>query len=506
MTKSIAQIVQAHEQAALARLPLEPVRTAIAAHDTKHALALLDAEVASSPTDLIARLWWVRCQLEASRVPLSVLTAPLEEMFPRVKGEADAHELGAVCFLAVAAKLRERAQLRLAISMLERSLQLIDNSKSFPEDEQRSILAFVIGVVEEEISACSNRAEVRSRKQAEEKSEYLKQLQRKLTDLQARKPKTVVREPEKPAPSKGKDHPFTSKSILGLAEHGASAAQSSPLPQSVPLPEKSNGVRASSFMLLALSVLLLVGAGFFFRDRLFGMSRAALVSRLAMRLEPGLGPEARSPTTDVSSDSRTLVMSAQTGALAEVKQELERLEIREVALEKQPTREPVATKPPQEVKASPPPPADEVEYDPQPRPELPPPTTGARPVTSAGDSTHREPVGPLIRGRDGRVYGPPAALPEGGPNGGGRLAGARGLDGEPVRPLEVEEFSPPRLFRVIAATQVLDAPSLLARPVDRLDSDAKIQVIARLGHWLELVSVGGKKGYIYAQDAEQAGE
>ncbi len=67
-----------------------------------------------------------------------------------------------------------------------------------------------------------------------------------------------------------------------------------------------------------------------------------------------------------------------------------------------------------------------------------------------------------------------------------------------------QSFDPPRLYRTITPTEVLAAPSLLAKSLARLEANTPVHVTKSMGHWLELRSTGGRTGFIYAQDAAPA--
>jgi hypothetical protein len=82
----------------------------------------------------------------------------------------------------------------------------------------------------------------------------------------------------------------------------------------------------------------------------------------------------------------------------------------------------------------------------------------------------------------------------------------KALDGSPLQAYEVERFNQPLIFKTIASTNVLSAPSVLGTAIARLDTNATIQVTSRMGQWLQVRSTGGRTGYIYAQDAVEAGK
>lgn len=121
-------------------------------------------------------------------------------------------------------------------------------------------------------------------------------------------------------------------------------------------------------------------------------------------------------------------------------------------------------------------------------------------VESIGTSPMKAPLPAspqeLRQDPNGRIYGPPrdnpaVQLPP----------SSRSLDGSPLRPYEVEQFNPPLRYETLTSTEVLAAPSLLARSLARLEPKTPVDVKARMGLWLELRSTGGNVGYIYAQDA-----
>jgi hypothetical protein len=94
---------------------------------------------------------------------------------------------------------------------------------------------------------------------------------------------------------------------------------------------------------------------------------------------------------------------------------------------------------------------------------------------------------------DGRVFGPPVS-----PTAPLRNPSGKGY----VRAYPVEQYPAPARFRTITKTKVLSSPSMTANTLTELKAGSNIQVVARMGIWLELRSTGGRKGYIYVQDAE----
>ena len=52
-------------------------------------------------------------------------------------------------------------------------------------------------------------------------------------------------------------------------------------------------------------------------------------------------------------------------------------------------------------------------------------------------------------------------------------------------------------------TVVSSAPSMVSVEVSKLRKGDKVEVVSSMGPWLELRSERGKRGYIYAQDANE---
>lgn len=118
-------------------------------------------------------------------------------------------------------------------------------------------------------------------------------------------------------------------------------------------------------------------------------------------------------------------------------------------------------------------------------------------VEDVGGTGKRVATDQLIVSRDGRRYG---AAPSYGNN-----ALIDPQTGDRVKPYFVEQFSRPRRFRLLKDTLVSSAPSMIAKGVEPLARGDKVEAIAKLGPWLEILSVNGNKGYIYASDVEELG-
>jgi hypothetical protein len=129
-----------------------------------------------------------------------------------------------------------------------------------------------------------------------------------------------------------------------------------------------------------------------------------------------------------------------------------------------------------------------------------PPST--KPPEDLGSTDKKQEISPnrqpIRTGPDGRAYG---SIQMNDPLQG--RDSEKALDGSPLRSYEVEKFDPPLVFETITGTNVLSAPSLLSPSITRLDAHTHIQVTARMGFWLEILSNHGRIGYIYAQDATE---
>jgi len=99
---------------------------------------------------------------------------------------------------------------------------------------------------------------------------------------------------------------------------------------------------------------------------------------------------------------------------------------------------------------------------------------------------------------DGKLYGPVTAAD---PVAGKSME--RSLDGSPLKSYEVQKFDPPELYRTITGTNVLNAPSLMAQSIGRLESGATVRVTSIMGQWTEIRSDAGRLGYIFLKDLKK---
>jgi len=429
----------------------------LGAGDFSGALAKIDNRLAEEPTDLAARLWWVQCQSELGIVPASALNSPLEELLPKLKEANHLYESSIAAFVRVSIRLLDRNQTKLAVVLIERAYDFSKLGRSVPE-ETRELLR-------ESLSE----ALVQERERAELKREpkiYLDSIDKKLAELKSvKKTKPVERARKKTGSN------LSSASLLRDAvENGKEEKDETEIDEPL-IQEGLGGDRhARQAALIAICGFLMIIFGLY-SSRIFDSSTEQYNELLAVSLLPSSYPQLQTVSLSFA--------EAKTVGWESVSKRLERLKeaktitwnAEKSANEREVPRPTVV---PTEVISR---------EDKSKLPEMNPDKLATAVVESLGDSGATNPVGKVTRGPDGRIYGPPPTDPS-------------------VRPVEVEQMKTPQLYRVIAPTAVFSAPSVIAQSVARLEPNAKIQVVAKLGKWLELRSSGGRRGYIYAQDAE----
>lgn len=449
------------------------------------ALQKIEEALHADGSDLAARLWWVLCQLELGSLPAMALTTPLEEIYKELENEPRLHAPGCEAFLRVAELLMQRGQLRLAVVMAERALALAKRAQSFGPKERNAVAAAYRLVAVRELERAEKKLEA---------GEYVDSLKASIeaaadeADEPAR-PTADEAEPEVSAGRVRKSAVFNSKSILEESLRDDQPAAGSAEPNE-PAPTRRSW-RPPRMLLVAGIFLLLVSA--LLSSNLLHVGADLADVELAMASPVSQGAPAFLPEP-----GRLRAVTIDSSDLDSVQDRLNQLAIGSGRSDEKPA--------PSLDDALQDPSVDSSLMKPAPQPKL---DTAAvrperRPSASAGESVASvDPAGVdvsrvedlgrsgpsrLAKGRDGRLYGP--APQE-----------ARGLDGSPVTGVEVQQFSKPELYRTVTPTAVLEAPSVLSPAVERLEANAKIQVVSRMGQWLELRSSGGRRGYIFAQDA-----
>ncbi|HQH26990.1 MAG TPA: hypothetical protein PLP17_06300 [Oligoflexia bacterium] len=504
--------------------------------DYQTALSLVENELNEHPASPGAKLWWVRCQLELNRIPITALSAPLEEIIPMIRQKPELADLAAFTFLKTAAALLERAQSRLAVAMLERALEFCSLSESLSEKEELDLVQFYRTALEDESTKAQQRRE--SRKYIEALNEKLLRLKdnprktklnNRMQPSQAPLPrpevisaKTIITEAaraDEPAFVLAAHEQDVELSTSRLEQTGTAVGADSP----APLPATRSYRPALFFFAgisaLALAVLLVLTLPLI-RNLLAPAGPRALLAMETMVLPSAM---MELPGLADTANNGGLV----NAALDDVGKRLQQLSVSKTNENKDQKQEPIVPGAPSEIdeKALTSPSAKALSTSPQedelePIGKLPPARNDIpanrvpKPNASQFANTKVEEVGSSPRkaalppglagsslktGRDGRLYGPPQVNDPA-----AHAADGKALDGSPLRSFEVQQFNPPLRYRTITATDVLSAPSLLASTYARLEADIPVDVTARMGQWLELRSQKGQVGYIYAQDAEQS--
>lgn len=503
----LSRVIKEHSGAVL------PWSEEVSRADFEAALQRIENSLALSPDCAETRLWWVRCQLEAERLPAAALAAPLEEIFDKLTSEPHLALLAATTLYKLGLLLINKGQARLGLVMFERALEIAAPSPTITPEEVQCLRNHLISSMKQE----QNRATARR-----EPKKYLDDLEIKIKTQEQAKKKPLSRSAERQELNGKKSQRLSAKSIVSEAlETGPEKEQQSSTEPSDTLPEaavpssiepednvQGSAPRRSSrlggvwLVLLLLCIFALI---FWQRTRIFG--GGSLPGSIAMYL-----PLPEQTQLSLPSAGR---FSSKGSSLANVGRRLEEMSKRkqpeekgqfskETSLENQPAEVMVLPKAEKEGIVSI---TKELGLEPNNQssnakiPELDAGRFRDTKVESIGSSPMKAPVpaatsSALRTDPSGRIYGPPSdgsVVP---------LPGdSRALDGSRLRSYEVKQFDPPLRYHTITSTEVLSAPSLLARSLDRLGPRTPIDVTAHMGLWLELRSTGGRVGYIYAQDA-----
>lgn len=441
------------------------------------ALAEVETELSNSPQSLLAKLWWVRCQLAIGKVPFMALTAPLEEAYDSLRSSADLHPLSVQTYVEVATSLAAKKQYRISIHLLERALNFLDANNAGSVPLRRSMHNTLAELINEEILRA-------------EKSRESKQYLQTLNDKQKMFAQWVTK------------------------EDGNSTHIGAPLvEQQIEKSEAYNRHRLIGLGLLAICAIAALAYGLFTPHE----SGPPLEARAALRLDTQQPPDAVPPqiqpilagtekgTHEVVTQLRAVgdrlknIGVGQSGAAESSSSSETAPEVDKQSMQENFKPETSATATSEsydpssfgDVKPSLPPPAKDDKA-----PLLDPDKLANRSVEVIGDSGRKVSVEKLEHTPEGRVYGPPRDTPE-------EAEGKKDLRGNPVKSYPVDKFGSPRQYRTLTATDVLSQPSYVARPLARLDRGATVDVVSRMGEWLEIRSAAGRVGYILAQDASE---
>ncbi|MCC6954924.1 MAG: hypothetical protein IT290_12475 [Deltaproteobacteria bacterium] len=471
---------------------------AFAAGDVKGALTESERVLAESPRSLDARIAWILCQLEVGSVPVAALSGPLEEVFAGLEENPELGATAAVVALRMARRLVERGQMRIALPLMERAMTLLRSSTgAFPA--QAEFHGTLRKLYTEEIK----RGELRR-----EAKPYLDQLRKRLEQLEAERPAPM-------APSKAPDAPrkksyLNSKALLESAVAAERAPQTegraepdltgmSAVPPADREERSEEDIRDTSrlrhrFFLGGGAAFALMGL--YFLAKISFPEAALEIANERLAIQIGASIPASLSLPEVKSIAEA---SAGSSAIRELSRRMESLPTRnskgpenEVDTAALQFKGELAQPEPQDNLPRPPPRPDSRKL---------PEADADRLAGTVVESLGRVPdpreidvaVGSLRAGPDGRTYGPPL-----------NASGSdRALDGSDLRAYPVDQLAAPVLYKIIAPTKVLSAPSVLANPLGELKPEAMVQVTSRMGRWLEIQSTGGRRGFIYSQDAAE---
>jgi len=424
--------------------------------DVRGALSIIESE--ADQEKLETKLAWFFCQLWLNALPVTALTASLQELSKKLDSAQNLHAQAGAVYALAGHKLTLLNHRRLAIPLLtvadkysspNISAEVQDNLRVLLEAELSEL---GLGPVHES---------------------YRNQLTEQLSELNKSAPKKQPEAESQITNGKASKQAevLNPDSILARAEERMRTEEAD---ESAAESNRKN-VGLIILVLVVLSTLGYFGTKYFQESELLASARAPAK----------LGTEDELLLPELS---RRMHAAVDESSLDNVKSRLERLEKHKERLQSR-ADEKSATD------------AQSIQVD-IPEPVKPPPLP--KPDTSGLDGVQVKPLENVggkeivkpgyYEGRDGRVYGPP-------PTGALGSAGQRSLDGSPVRAYAVEEFNPPRNYRTLTRTKVLSSPSILAEQIEELEAERPIRVVSQVGMWLELESRKGRRGYIRSQDA-----
>ena len=517
LPESISGLSSLEEALKDPQLPDTPWRAAAASREYATALELVERELATNSDKSVTKLWWVRLQVEQKVLPVTALSAPLNELTEPLRGEIKLATLAASTYLQIALALLERKQPRLAIPILEHALYFSRQSSHIEETKKTALADFYLEELGRELEQAPLRKEPES---------YLETIAKRIED--EKQARAAYRAPTQvaPKPTTPSITHLSSKHILQQAEQ--EVAQS-PTPHEIP--EGRSRTASGSLLLLICLFLLLgtagVGAATWYLV-LPALSAKPAEAKLAMSMGQEQRTEALLPELLPRQNEEQRRAHINT-TLDTVGSRLRELDVgtNDQSQEQGGTgneqgennngisssgQVDQSALDPSNAKSLPddgelvsistlPDGANDI-------PENSVPTSNPKDFSkNRVESVGNNPRGTAVSGRrdprtqvrldsNGRAIGNPQMQDPASPN-----RGNTALDGSALKSYEVEEFAPPKLFRTITSTEVLAAPSLLAKSLAHLEPQTPVHVTRKMGHWLELRSVKGKVGYIYAQDA-----
>lgn len=435
------------------------------------------------------RLWWTICHLELNQLPLVALCSPLLEI--KENNSNNNTNLIIITLVLATEKLSVRNQLRLALSTIEKAFSFGNSSAEFDHKNLELINDFFVSLLEEEIEKNKARREAK---------DYLVKLEQKL-----KVQKNIVIK-------KVKEEATKDIVIEKLIDHIEIHHTSAPL---IKLEKQPNNILQKLFATASLIALIYLAWPKIqklinkedFKDSPF---LSAVSFQFPTNTQAEI-PDIRFASLEKNSGNSSLDkvnerLKSLNQTAENAKKDLDQLssspEVDQAALtskeslalkkstsdqEVVPLTSPEPTQVPTPTAKTPP-------LEPNKMANLKVEDLDQQPATTSPD---------LRVGKSGRVYGAPRTIdPTLDPS--GHPGKAVDLNGEPLKSYEVNQFSNSTLYKTIAPTNVLSAPSVVASTISHLETDTSIHVISEMGRWLELESRNGKRGYIYAQDAVRA--
>ncbi|MCC6933448.1 MAG: SH3 domain-containing protein [Deltaproteobacteria bacterium] len=516
----------------------------------KEAQVILETALENDPQSVVAKLCWVLCQLELRSIPVTALSASLDELIVTVKEKPELHSIAFAVYLKSIIELVRREHFKLATVLFDHLRQLASVVKA--EDGAYDLWRFHIGVMKEEITRAEHRREDKA---------YLQGLKEKLSLLEKENIRPLKASVIKEAKIEKKDNKQIVNSRSLLKKYQEEQVQIAPDEMeegsdvvTVVAPEKelyggrliykrrhkwlSGGVIAS-FVLLIIAI----DSSFFnffatnhdpeeLRKRLVMEPKvssilniylpelssspehekqiSALANMAFRKIQDRIGkvpegssvPEIASSSTSGAASSASAASSSAARSESGAKQRQKIIEgvndssRRAVLLEIQDDMQ-KQTQRMERLSSSAP------EEDKRNREEMPRlrvediketkieslDTKDGRPIKVTTDG--------LVQSGDGRVFSknPPLETAPAGtlPN------------GAVVQGYTVEEFKQPQKYKMVTNANVLSSPSSISYVVGKIREGDTVHVGAKLGPWLEIISERGKKGYVYAQDARHLG-
>ncbi len=469
------------------------------------ALEEVEKQLTETPKDVRARLFWVECQLREGQVPVTALITPLEEIIDDIRKTDNLLLQSTLTYLRAAIVLYDRGQSRLSVTVMQWANEFAESSNKLTKEELMQLRSFYLSSLEEEIDKAATRRESKA---------YIEGLKKEFSELQ-KKYKSASNARLKKTSSK-KRRVFNSKSIIQEA-NSKDAEETESLES-----KHREGLSFTGVLIWFLSLTVLAFGGFYLFENYYPLiDYQEIDNRLAMSastpsveldlpiLKKHLAriPEKKSDdgssfdgvkkrlnqlqqvakTAEQKKEGKTTKPYKKSGMPKGVRKDL----AAQIQADMERERKRLEAKRNKEIQENTPS-LDPNHFKNTPIQELEP---GKNKHRREDLNISRQSMADLHIARNGRVYGKPL---DGDLNG---SVGVSPIDGSPVAAIEVYEYKETTYFRTITGTEVFSRPSLLANSLAHLEPDAKIQVVAKIGEWLELVSTGGRRGYIYAQDA-----